>query len=59
MDSQLTEQVVDWTNETDDESKNVRIDFPGERLREWLDSDAKSKQMHGNTGGVRWSRFNP
>lgn len=57
--TQLTKQVVDWTNESDDESKNVRIDFPGERLREWLESDAKSKQMHGNTGGVRWSRFDP
>lgn len=49
---------MDWTNESDDEAANVRIDFPGERLKEWLASDAgkhndpESDKPHG----VRWSK---
>jgi hypothetical protein len=47
--------VIDWTNESDDERANVRIDFPGEKLREWLDGDATTRPVDGNSGGVRWS----
>jgi hypothetical protein len=48
-------QVVDWTNESEDESANVRIDFQGERLKEWLEGDAKTRENQGVPGGVRWS----
>lgn len=53
-----SEQVVDWSNESDDESANVRIDFSGERLKEWLQGEAGHRgENDEKPSGVRWSEL--
>lgn len=48
--------MVDWDHESDEEGANVRIDFPGERLKEWLTGDgAERTDEDGHPRGVRWS----
>nr|XP_018266065.1 uncharacterized protein I303_00034 [Kwoniella dejecticola CBS 10117]OBR88223.1 hypothetical protein I303_00034 [Kwoniella dejecticola CBS 10117] len=48
--------VVDYSSNPDEDNTNLRCEFPGERLREWLDSDHGQRQRgdDGKPTGVRW-----
>ncbi|ORY26965.1 hypothetical protein BCR39DRAFT_539585, partial [Naematelia encephala] len=48
--------VVDYTSSTDEEASNLRTDFEGSRLQEWLDSDVSDRATgeDGKPKGVRW-----
>ncbi|WRT63134.1 uncharacterized protein IL334_000037 [Kwoniella shivajii] len=48
--------IVDYSSNPDEDNTNLRCEFEGERLREWLDSD-HGKRRTGEDGkptGVRW-----
>ncbi|WVQ94602.1 hypothetical protein IAU59_001682 [Kwoniella sp. CBS 9459] len=48
--------VVDYSSNPDEDGTNLKCDFPGERLREWLDSDQGRRRTNedGKPAGVRW-----
>ncbi|WWC90302.1 uncharacterized protein L201_005235 [Kwoniella dendrophila CBS 6074] len=48
--------VVDYSSNPDEDNTNIRCEFPGERLREWLDSDHGARRIgeDGKPTGVRW-----
>lgn len=50
-------QVIDYTSDPDAEDTNVRIDFPGTKLNNWLESPAGQRTLgeDGKPIGVRWS----
>lgn len=47
--------MIDYSSNPED--ADVRADFDGDRLREWLDSDhgVRQKDENGKPRGVRWS----
>lgn len=50
--------VVDYTCNPDMEDANVRADFDGDRLREWLNSSGGQRPLKdGQPAGVRWSEL--
>ncbi|OCF72414.1 hypothetical protein I204_06793 [Kwoniella mangroviensis CBS 8886] len=48
--------VVDYSSNPDEDNTNLRCEFPGERLREWLDSEHGQRRTgeDGKPTGVRW-----
>ncbi|OCF43448.1 hypothetical protein I317_02748 [Kwoniella heveanensis CBS 569] len=48
--------VVDYSSNPDEDGTNLKCDFPGERLKEWLDSDHGKRRTNedGRPAGVRW-----
>ncbi|WVR03020.1 hypothetical protein IAU60_000009 [Kwoniella sp. DSM 27419] len=48
--------VVDYSSNPAEDGTNLKCDFPGERLREWLDSDVGERRTgdDGKPLGVRW-----
>nr|XP_019048093.1 hypothetical protein I302_01858 [Kwoniella bestiolae CBS 10118]OCF27023.1 hypothetical protein I302_01858 [Kwoniella bestiolae CBS 10118] len=48
--------VVDYSSNPDEDNTNLRCEFPGERLREWLDSEHGERRTgdDGKPTGVRW-----
>jgi len=48
--------VLDYTS--DPEGNNIRVEFEGDRLKEWLSSEEAQKpaQEDGQPKGVRWSK---
>jgi hypothetical protein len=49
-------QVVDYG--TADDDNNVKMEFEGPQLREWLDTEGKQRPLgeDGKPKGVRWSK---
>jgi hypothetical protein len=51
-------QVVDYSSDPDADDTNVRVDFPGGRLAQWLASSAGQRPVvNGKHMGVRWSEL--
>ncbi|WWC67393.1 uncharacterized protein I206_101301 [Kwoniella pini CBS 10737] len=48
--------IIDYSSNPDEDNTNLRCEFPGERLREWLDSDQGARRIgeDGKPTGVRW-----
>jgi len=49
---------VDYSCDPDVEDTNVRVDFDGERLSEWLNCHSGQRPMkEGKPAGVRWREY--
>nr|XP_031861972.1 uncharacterized protein CI109_002385 [Kwoniella shandongensis]KAA5529044.1 hypothetical protein CI109_002385 [Kwoniella shandongensis] len=49
-------KVVDYSSNPNEDGMNLTCDFPGERLREWLDGEHGKRRLgeDGKPYGVRW-----
>jgi hypothetical protein len=52
-------KVVDYSSDPHAEDSNLVADFPGDRLKEWLETDGKDRPVDddGKPIGVRWSEY--
>ena len=50
---------MDYTSDPHAEDTNMVADFPGDRLKEWLETDGQDRPVDedGKPIGVRWSMF--
>lgn len=51
--------MVDYSSDPDQDDTNIKVDFEGSRLREWLDSPEgkRGEEGDGRSAGVRWSEY--